>query len=135
MFANNLKNVREQFWFCSRTIRKEFANNFCFVRELFFMPLIMVPNSSSTGVGLVDYGCRIRGARVRHPCPTKVHFVDVNSSDLKVRKKLVCCWKKIYMLFPVNFQRVFEKFLTCLRFMGNVLEENLYTVPRKFIYG
>ena len=113
LFAKNLKRVREQFLFCSRTI--------------FY--------ASYYGAKFVKHGCRIRGARVRHPCTTKVHFVDVNSSDLKVRKKLVCCWKKNYMLFPVNFQRVCEKFLTCLRFMGNVLEENLYTVPHKFIYG
>ena len=93
----------------------------------------MVPNSSSTGVGLVDYGCRIRGARVRHPCPTKVHFVDVNSSDLKVRKKLVCCWKKNYMLFPVNFQRVCDLRGTCWKKIYILFPINLYTVRNKFI--
>ena len=32
-----------------------------------------------TEVGLVGYGCRTRGARIVLPCPTKVHFVDVNN--------------------------------------------------------
>lgn len=35
--------------------------------------------SSTTGVGLVGHECRTRGARIVLPCPTKVHFVDVNS--------------------------------------------------------
>ena len=33
----------------------------------------------ATEVGLVGHGCRIRGARIVLPCPTKVHFVDVNN--------------------------------------------------------
>ena len=33
----------------------------------------------ATEVGLVGHGCRTRGARIVLPCPTKVHFVDVNS--------------------------------------------------------
>ena len=32
-----------------------------------------------TEVGLVGHGCRTRGARIVLPCPTKVHFVDVNN--------------------------------------------------------
>ena len=34
---------------------------------------------TATEVGLVGYGCTTRGARKYNPCPTKVHFVDVNS--------------------------------------------------------
>ena len=30
-------------------------------------------------VGLVGHGCRTRGARIVLPCPTKVHFVDINN--------------------------------------------------------
>ena len=33
----------------------------------------------ATEVGLVGYGCRTRGVRIVLPCPTKVHFVDVNN--------------------------------------------------------
>ena len=33
----------------------------------------------ATEVGLVGHGCRNRGARIVLPCPTKVHFVDVNN--------------------------------------------------------
>ena len=34
---------------------------------------------TTTEVGLVGHRCRTRGARIVLPCPTKVHFVDVNS--------------------------------------------------------
>ena len=34
---------------------------------------------TATEVGLVGHECRTRGARIVLPCPTKVHFVDVNS--------------------------------------------------------
>ena len=39
----------------------------------------VVVKETTTEVGLVGYGCRTRGARIVLPCPTKVHFVDVNN--------------------------------------------------------
>ena len=39
----------------------------------------VVVKETTTEVGLVGHGCRTRGARIVLPCPTKVHFVDVNN--------------------------------------------------------
>ena len=43
----------------------------------------------ATEVGLVGHGCRIRGARIVLPCPTKVHFVDVNNYAPKLNNLLL----------------------------------------------
>ena len=43
---------------------------------------------TGTEVGLVGHGCRTRGARIVLPCPTKVHFVDVNSYAPKLNNLL-----------------------------------------------
>ena len=42
-----------------------------------------------TEVGLVGHGCRTRGARIVLPCPTKVHFVDVNNYAPKLNNLLL----------------------------------------------
>ena len=65
MFANKQKRVRELFRFCSRTIWKEFANNFNFVRELFFAFLIapfllFVFNNLSSLHSSTKYALRVR---------------------------------------------------------------------------
>ena len=39
----------------------------------------VVVKVTATEVGLVGHECRTRGARIVLPCPTKVHFVDVNN--------------------------------------------------------
>ena len=43
----------------------------------------------ATEVGLVGHGCRTRGARIVLPCPTKVHFVDVNNYAPKLNNLLL----------------------------------------------
>ena len=42
-----------------------------------------------TEVGLVGHGCRTRRARIVLPCPTKVHFVDVNNYAPKLNNLLL----------------------------------------------
>ena len=49
----------------------------------------VVVKETATEVGLVGDGCRTRGARIVLPCPTKVHFVDVNSYAPKLNNLLL----------------------------------------------
>ena len=49
----------------------------------------VVVKVTATEVGLVGYGCRTRRARIVLPCPTKVHFVDVNNYAPKINNLLL----------------------------------------------
>ena len=49
----------------------------------------VVVKETTTEVGLVGHGCRTRGARIVLPCPTKVHFVDVNNYAPKLNNLLL----------------------------------------------
>ena len=49
----------------------------------------VVVKVTATEVGLVGYRCRTRGARIVLPCPTKVHFVDVNNYAPKLNNLLL----------------------------------------------
>ena len=58
----------------------------------------VVVKETATEVGLVGHGCRIRGARIVLPCPTKVHFVDVNNYAPKINNLLsMGFYKKVKM--------------------------------------
>ena len=48
----------------------------------------VVVKETATEVGLVGHGGRTRGARIVLPCPTKVHFVDVNNYAPKINNLL-----------------------------------------------
>ena len=69
LFAKNIKIVREQFPITSRT---------------FFNLSLLI-----TEVGLVGHGSTSCGARNVLSCPTKVHFVDVNSYSLRLNNHLL----------------------------------------------
>ena len=49
----------------------------------------VVVKETTTEVGLVRHGCRTRGARIVLPCPTNVHFVDVNNYAPKLNNLLL----------------------------------------------
>ena len=49
----------------------------------------VVVKKTATEVGLVGHGCRTCGARIVLPCPTKVHFVDVNNYAPKLNNLLL----------------------------------------------
>ena len=49
----------------------------------------VVVKVTATEVGLVGHECRTRGARIVLPCPTKVHFVDVNNYAPKLNNLLL----------------------------------------------
>ena len=58
----------------------------------------VVVKETATEVGLVGHGCRIRGTRIVLPCPTKVHFVDVNNYAPKINNLLsMGFYKKVKM--------------------------------------
>ena len=58
----------------------------------------VVVKETATEVGLVGHGCRTRGARIVLPCPTKVHFVDVNNYAPKINNLLsMGFYKKVKM--------------------------------------
>ena len=83
----------------------------------------VVAKVTATEVGLVGYGCRTRGARKYHPCPTKVHFVDVNSyapwlNNLllmgfykKTKMKVNGKWypKSVLVMSPVTTEQVAKR--------------------------
>ena len=77
----------------------------------------------ATEVGLVGHGCRTRKARIVLPCPTKVHFVDVNSytpclNNLllmgfykKTKMKVNGKWypKSVLVMSPVTTEQVAKR--------------------------
>ena len=83
----------------------------------------VVAKVTATEVGLVGYGCRTRGARKYNPCPTKVHFVDVNSyapwlNNLllmgfykKTKMKVNGKWypKSVLVMSPVTTEQVAKR--------------------------
>ena len=78
---------------------------------------------TATEVGLVGHGCTTRGARKYNPCPTKVHFVDVNSyaprlNNLlpmgfykKTKMKVNGKWypKSVLVMSPVTTEQVAKR--------------------------
>ena len=83
----------------------------------------VVVKETATEVGLVGHGCRTRGARKYNPCPTKVHFVDVNSyapwlNNLllmgfykKTKMKVNGKWypKSVLVMSPVTTEQVAKR--------------------------
>lgn len=83
----------------------------------------VVVKVTATEVGLVGHGCRTRGARKYNPCPTKVHFVDVNSyapwlNNLllmgfykKTKMKVNGKWypKSVLVMSPVTTEQVAKR--------------------------
>ena len=83
----------------------------------------VVVKVTATEVGLVGHGCRTRGARKYNPCPTKVHFVDVNSyaprlNNLlpmgfykKIKMKVNGKWypKSVLVMSPVTTEQVAKR--------------------------
>ena len=83
----------------------------------------VVVKVTATEVGLVGHGCTTRGARKYNPCPTKVHFVDVNSyaprlNNLlpmgfykKIKMKVNGKWypKSVLVMSPVTTEQVAKR--------------------------
>ena len=74
----------------------------------------VVVKVTATEVGLVGHGCTTRGVRKYNPCPTKVHFVDVNSYALELNSLL-------YFRYEDRFRKVLLK--------GSVYSEEDFIQP------